>query len=119
MQANVTTTSGATDWHESKSDFGLVKGKSTDSPQQSIYAGIRQLFRKGADVSNVTYTNEGKTIVADFKWKSSTNSWYDATMDYNGKTGHKEAYVKNVYNYWNNSFFSKEPKFYVAGKPKP
>jgi len=125
MQANVTTSNGDTDWNDSKSNYGLIKNESA-TPQQSVHAGIRILFSKGLIVSDIKYSNGGKSLSEDSKvsWKAkSLNSWYDAVKSYNGRNDkdsnglpHKINYVKSIYKNWINSSYSQDPKYYVPEK---
>jgi len=116
MQANVTTTNSkgqitGSDWADFKTKLGLVQGKSA-TPEQSIYAGIRILYMKGLVVDQAVYENGYPSQQSTVSWKEGNlNSWWIATRDYNGSSK-KESYVRTVYNYWNNSFFSKSSKYY-------
>jgi RHS repeat-associated protein len=125
MQANVTTTSGATDWNDNKSQYGLEKNKSA-TPQQSVHAGISILFSKGLIVSEVKYENNGKTLSesSTVDWKGGNlQSWYEAVKNYNGNNttdsngqAHKINYVKSIYENWNNSSYSQDPNYYVPSE---
>ena len=124
MQANVTTTNGDSDWNDGKAQYGLEKGKSA-SPQQSVRAGIRILYSKGLVVSDVKYNKDG-VLSEDSKvsWKGGElNSWWEAVKNYNGNNkidsngkAHKENYVSSIFKNWNNSFFSKDSKYYASEK---
>jgi len=91
MQANVTTTSGQTDWSAEKKDWGLEKGKSA-TPNQSVYAGIRLLYTKGLK----TVVNGKVTSVT---WRG--DDWNEAVKKYNG--GGNKNYLKEVLDYFLNA----------------
>lgn len=119
MQVNVTT-SGGSDWNENKTKYGLEKNKSA-TVQQSIYAGIRILYTKGLRVSEAKYSNGIVSEDSKVKWSGDDlNSWWYAIRNYNGNSDidsnnkpHKDNYVQEVTNYWVNSSFSQNSKYYV------
>jgi|GEM_PF-5283787 len=116
MQSNVTTTNSqgqvtGSDWADFKTKLGLVKDNSA-TPEQSIYAGIRILYMKGMTVDNAIYESGNVSQNSNVSWKGGNlNSWWFAVKDYNG-SNQKESYVRTVYGYWNNSFFSKLSQYY-------
>ena len=116
MQANVTTTNNGkitgSDWAPYKTAFGLVQNGSA-TPQQSIHAGIRMLFMKGLETTKVVYENGSPSEKSTVVWKGGDlKSWWYAVMYYNGSS-RKEEYVKEVTNFWINSFFSQKSMYYV------
>jgi RHS repeat-associated protein len=107
MQANVTTTSGFTDWSAEKKQWGLEKGKSA-TPNQSVYAGVRLLYTKGLK----TTTKDGK--VTSVTWRG--EDWSEAVKNYNGSK-RKEEYMKEVLSYFLNAT-DPTPDNYVKKKKK-
>jgi len=90
MQANVTTTSGQTDWNDSKKQFGLEKGESA-TPNQSLYAGIRILYTKGLKTSEIT-DKKGTVVGYNVTWRGS--DWNSAVKRYNG--GGNPNYLQDI-----------------------
>lgn len=107
MQSNNTG-----DWGDYKSNFGLSKG-ATITPIKSIYAGMRVLASKG--IRTRKRKNDKNTLEA--YWQGGNlNSWYNAVKNYNG--GGVKNYGEDVYNFWNNSFFSKDGGYYKKSEEK-
>ena len=111
MQANVTTTSGQTDWSDSKIAFGLQKGESAN-PNQSIYVGIRILYTKGL-LSQALKNKDGKTSGYRVTWRG--ENWNSAVKRYNG--GGNPDYLEEVLDYFH-SAIAPNPNNYVV-PPKP
>ncbi len=108
MQANVYYSSTSNDWgNGEKAQFELEKGGGVDIPQQSVRAGIGQLFLKGlrAPVTGYLQTEN---------WNGG-DDWSAAVRAYNGSPKklkmwdmfRKDVYQKLVFKYVNES---KEPE---------
>lgn len=98
MQTNVTTTSGQTDWSDSKKSFGLEKGKSA-TPNQSVRAGVRMLYTKGLQTIPIK-DKKGKIIGYTVTWRG--DNWNSAVKRYNG--GGNANYLEEVLNFLSNAF---------------
>lgn len=107
MQANVTTTTGQTDWSKDnfKAAFGLEKNKSA-TPSQSLFAGIRILYTKGL-MTTAIKDKDGKVTGYNVSWRG--NDWNSAVKRYNGPGN--PNYLEEVLKYLNSAMDAKAENY--------